>query len=150
MHVSVFQQCPPHFHPQFEAAGCYLEYEGSFLILKRHPLKLEGGKWCLPGGKLERGESPHIAAVRELKEETGVTVPSLCPVFPLYIQKPSGSFIFHLFCIQLTELPSLYIKEDEHTEGVWVKEEWLNSFELISGGEEILQLFNAWKIVSRT
>lgn len=31
-----------------------------------------GGEWSVPGGKLERGESPLACAVRELREETGI------------------------------------------------------------------------------
>jgi 8-oxo-dGTP pyrophosphatase MutT (NUDIX family) len=34
-------------------------------------------KLVLPGGKLDKGETPHEAAVRELKEETGIRAKSL-------------------------------------------------------------------------
>lgn len=32
------------------------------------------GKWSAPGGKLELGESPHDCVMREMKEETGLTI----------------------------------------------------------------------------
>lgn len=44
------------------------------LILTRRALNLKnhGGQWALPGGRLDDGESPETAALRELKEEVGL------------------------------------------------------------------------------
>jgi 8-oxo-dGTP diphosphatase len=49
-----------------------LERDGMILICRRradqpHPLK-----WEFPGGKLEHGESPDAALIRELREELGI------------------------------------------------------------------------------
>ncbi len=44
--------------------------EGRILVVK--PTYSRG--WMLPGGRVERGETPHAAAVRETHEETGLEV----------------------------------------------------------------------------
>jgi ADP-ribose pyrophosphatase YjhB (NUDIX family) len=44
------------------------------LLVKRHEKLIEGGKWCLPGGFMERDETISEGAAREVYEETGWTV----------------------------------------------------------------------------
>lgn len=48
-----------------------VEKDGFLLLEKRAGSILESGKWALPAGFLERGETAAQCAVRELKEETG-------------------------------------------------------------------------------
>ena len=43
--------------------------EGRLLVVRTTYL---GREWMLPGGRVERGERPHEAAVRETREETGI------------------------------------------------------------------------------
>jgi len=45
-------------------------------VLTRRAVKLRahGGQWALPGGRLDSGESPEQAAVRELREEVGLAL----------------------------------------------------------------------------
>lgn len=50
-----------------------LEQDGKFLIGRRNK-KIGNGKWIIPGGGVEWGEKIQDAAVREFKEETGITV----------------------------------------------------------------------------
>src|SRR3972149_3497738 len=48
-----------------------VEKDKKILLVKRADFLDEAGKWALPGGFLERGETASMAAVRELQEETG-------------------------------------------------------------------------------
>ncbi|MCL4404486.1 MAG: NUDIX hydrolase [Candidatus Marsarchaeota archaeon] len=48
--------------------------DGLVYLKRREDDDIEPGKWCLPSGHVEAGEANLAAAVRELKEETGITV----------------------------------------------------------------------------
>ncbi|MCS6786444.1 MAG: Nudix family hydrolase [Thiobacillaceae bacterium] len=56
------------------AAAVVERPDGAFLMARRPAGKAYAGWWEFPGGKLEPGESPHQALVRELQEELGLTV----------------------------------------------------------------------------
>ena len=55
---------------------CYIERDGQYLMLYRNKKKndLNGGKWIGVGGKFEAGEAPEEALLREVREETGLTL----------------------------------------------------------------------------
>ena len=48
--------------------------DGTFLLAQRPPDKIWAGYWEFPGGKIEPGETPYHALVRELREELGIEV----------------------------------------------------------------------------
>ncbi|MEV6066856.1 NUDIX hydrolase [Nocardia sp. NPDC052001] len=53
---------------------CRIERDGAVLLIRRAPGVFLAGRWELPGGGIEPGERPEQAAVREVCEETGLTV----------------------------------------------------------------------------
>ena len=53
--------------------------DGTFLLAQRPPDKIWAGYWEFPGGKIEPGETPYHALVRELREELGITVTTAYP-----------------------------------------------------------------------
>jgi 8-oxo-dGTP diphosphatase len=61
------------------AAAVLQKPDGSFLLAQRPPDKIWAGYWEFPGGKIEPGETPYHALVRELREELGITVTTAYP-----------------------------------------------------------------------
>ncbi len=67
--------------PRQAATVVLLRADRSVFLIRRLRAMVFGGMWAFPGGALEPGETPVDAAVREVLEETGVTLPpgSLVP-----------------------------------------------------------------------
>src|SRR5450759_4457425 len=61
------------------AAAVLQRPDGSFLLAQRPADKIWAGYWEFPGGKIEPGETPYHALVRELREELGITVATAYP-----------------------------------------------------------------------
>ncbi len=56
---------------------CYIRNRGRVLLQLKASGRFGAGRWNGPGGKLADGESPEEATVREVREETGLTVRDL-------------------------------------------------------------------------
>ena len=57
-------------------AGALVRGDGRILMHCRPLAAMHGGLWEFPGGKVESGESPKLALVRELREELGIDIDS--------------------------------------------------------------------------
>lgn len=55
-------------------AAALADERGRFLLQQRAPGRAMAGLWEFPGGKVEEGELPETALVRELREELGIEV----------------------------------------------------------------------------
>jgi 8-oxo-dGTP diphosphatase len=60
------------------AAVALIDADGRVLIAKRPDGKAMAGLWEFPGGKVETGERPEVALIRELKEELDIDVTEAC------------------------------------------------------------------------
>ncbi len=60
------------------AAAALIDADGRVLIAKRPAGKTMAGLWEFPGGKVEVGELPETALVRELDEELGIDITETC------------------------------------------------------------------------
>lgn len=55
-------------------AGALIDAEGRVLLQQRAAGRQMAGLWEFPGGKVEPGERPEAALIRELREELGIEV----------------------------------------------------------------------------
>lgn len=60
------------------AAAALVDADGRVLVQRRPAGKPMAGLWEFPGGKVEPGETPEAALIRELAEELGIDVETAC------------------------------------------------------------------------
>ena len=90
--------------------------KGEWLISKRCPEKPYGGKWETTGGSVVAGENSFEAALREVREELGVSVGQIKFNKSAYFE-PSNTLMLNFSCVAETE--ELHINEKEVDSAAW-------------------------------
>ena len=60
------------------SAVALIDCDGRVLLAQRPESKTMAGLWEFPGGKIELGETPETALIRELNEELGINTAASC------------------------------------------------------------------------
>jgi len=76
--------------PLIVVAAALLDADDRVLLQQRPPGKPMAGLWEFPGGKLEPGETPEAALIRELDEELGVATHASCLAPATFASAPLG------------------------------------------------------------
>ena len=79
------------------AAAVLQRPDGTFLLAQRPPGKIWAGYWEFPGGKVESGETPYHALVRELHEELGIAVQTAYPWLTRVFTYPHATVRLNFF-----------------------------------------------------
>lgn len=139
--IEVFKEKPSVFNAKVEVAGCFVEWQGKFLYLQyAHSHPSEGGRWGIPAGKIEKGESALEGAIRELFEETSIRAPDASYLGHLFIRKKDGvEYVFHMFHVRVDEVGVQL--SDEHVDSRWLGIDEIRKLSFISGGYEAFQWF---------
>lgn len=128
------------------------------ILLRSHPLQVmiaqrpEGKhlalKWEFPGGKVEEGEPPEAALVRELQEELGCRVRILAPLRRSEHDYERGSIQMIPFVCDL-EPGSPEPRPLEHRDLAWVSPAELGTYDLAAADYPVVLAFEEWEASAR-
>lgn len=118
------------------ADAIVMNSQGQILLLLRgNDTSFEPGKWGLPGGHIDQGESPEQAVKRELLEETNLNALECIEVHTKSID--SGGKI-HYFQCEVDGDPLIILENSEHYNYMWANKDQWNDLELIADLKDTL------------
>ena len=90
-----------------------IDRDGNVLTVKQFRYVFSHVVEEIPAGKLERGENPYDAALRELKEETGATPARLTDLGPLIVSPGAYGEVLRLYLAEGLDMGAAAPDEDE-------------------------------------
>ena len=108
-------------------AAALVDADGRVLIAQRPEGKQLAGLWEFPGGKVEPGERPEAALIRELKEELDIDVNEACLAPFVFASHAYDSF--HLLMpLYLCRRWEGTVTRHEHAALAWVRPNWMSDY----------------------
>ena len=118
-------------------AVALIDVDGRVLIARRPEGKTLAGLWEFPGGKVEPGERPEAALIRELHEELGITVSEACLAPFVFASHAYDSF--HLLMpLYLCRRWDGVVTAREHDALAWVKPSKLADYPMPPADEPLV------------
>jgi 8-oxo-dGTP diphosphatase len=118
-------------------AVALIDVDGRVLIAKRPQGKSLAGLWEFPGGKVEPGERPEAALIRELREELGIEVSESCLAPFVFASHAYDSF--HLLMpLYLCRRWDGVVAAREHDAVAWVKPDKLSAYPMPPADEPLV------------
>lgn len=128
----------PNFDPQVSVVSCFLEHEGSTLLLKKISKKTNSDVWGVPGGKIESTDATILdALVREVYEEIQFKVNNPTYIGARYARIPNcPDYILHIYHLNLETKPTITLSP-EHLQSKWVLLHEFKNFNLINAAQAL-------------
>lgn len=132
------------------AAVALLDADGRVLLAQRPAGKALAGMWEFPGGKVEDGETPETALVRELAEELGIDITESC-LAPLtfashiYLAGEAGKDAFHLLMpLYVCRVWKGQMQALEGQQLKWVRPSAMRDFAMPPADEPLVAILRDW------
>jgi 8-oxo-dGTP diphosphatase len=123
--------------PMIVVAACVLvDEDGAVLITRRPAGKPLAGLWEFPGGKVEAGEAPERALIRELKEELGIGVTAQC-LTPLTFASHTYANFHLLMPVYVCRQWQGSVAANERQALAWVRPEALSAYDMPPADEPL-------------
>jgi 8-oxo-dGTP diphosphatase len=110
-------------------ACALIDIDGRVLLAKRPEGKTLAGMWEFPGGKMEAGETPERALIRELSEELAIDVTESCLAPLTFASHPYDDFHL-LMALYVCRKWSGSLRPMEGQEMQWVRAARLGDYEM--------------------
>lgn len=118
-------------------AVALIDVDGRVLIAKRPQGKALAGLWEFPGGKVEPGERPEAALIRELREELGIEVSETC-LAPFVFASHAYEAFHLLMPLYLCRRWDGVVVSHEHDALAWVKPSQLADYPMPPADEPLV------------
>ncbi len=118
-------------------AAALIDADGRVLIAQRPEGKALAGLWEFPGGKIEPGERPEQALIRELHEELGIDVNAAC-LAPFVFTSHAYESFHLLMPLYLLRRWSGTVQRREHAALKWVKPDRLRDYPMPPADEPLI------------
>ena len=126
--------------PLLLVAACALVDTDSRVLLARRPEgKKMAGLWEFPGGKLNPGETPETALIRELREELGIDVTEAC-LAPFAFASHAYERFHLLMPLYLCRRWQGFVQPLEDQGLAWVKPDRLGDYEMPAADKPLVPL----------
>ena len=125
------------------AAVVLVDADGRVLLAQRPEGKAMAGLWEFPGGKVEPGETPEAALIRELHEELGIDTWASC-LAPLTFAS-HGYADFHLLMpVFICRRWDGIVTPHEGQNLAWVKPDRLRDYPMPEADSPLIPIIRDW------
>jgi 8-oxo-dGTP diphosphatase len=116
------------------------------LLLVRRAREPGRGRWSIPGGRVEAGETDHRALIREVAEETGLAVEVIRLLGHVHRDAP-GAAVFDIYDYYCRPTGGTLAAGDDAEETRWCDADTVTSLPLVPG---LLDALTRWRSLPRS